>query len=243
VTDYLESASPRRPFLSTIAAVTTVLVALVLVYAIREHYQDQSRARDASSLLAADPTPVPAALAGGELDGEPLKLVPGGQRISGVQVGFPHTRAGAVSAAVEYWSQVASTLDPDRAATLGRLITDDSWTAAAAVFASGATDARRALSLPTTGDTVEGASITVESEAYQLRDVSADRITVLLLGYVTTVSPSEGDRTQIEVHSADMHWSGQDWKIERAPDTDYSELTEQPGTAAAVAAGWLGFER
>ena len=49
----------------------------------------------------------------------------------------PDTLAGAVSAAVEDWSQIGSDLDPARAALIGRAIADPSWHGGPAALAAG----------------------------------------------------------------------------------------------------------
>ena len=53
-------------------------------------------------------------------------MIQGRELINGVYLGFPHSTAGAVSAADDVVSEVFSTLDPDRAAAVMRL-TADPW--------------------------------------------------------------------------------------------------------------------
>jgi hypothetical protein len=235
--DLLDPEPRRRPLLFTpgvavIVAAFVALITLAIVVAIRGVWSgadDQT-----SSLTPSFAAPIPS-----QVVAQPLQLVAGTKSTSGVTVGYPHSTVGAVSAAAAYWSLMASTLDLDRAATIGGIIADDSWTAAPAEFASNATDARRSLELSTTGDPAANASIQVEADAYQLRAPSADLVTVLLLGYLRTTSPSQGDQTRISIFTGTMHWDGEDWKIERDPGTDYSGLKQEPGTAAAAGAGWL----
>lgn len=239
--DFLQPTVRRRVWV--VIAVMAAVVAIVLVGVLLTQAGDnpERRGEPTPSASAGSTGPTPAAT--GSTNTESLQLVPGRQRVSGVSVGYPHSVAGAVSAAVEIWSQVGSTLDPDRAAAVGRLVADPSWTDAPDDFAEGPKNTRRSLSLPASGDVGPGASIGVEAAEYQLRSKSSERVTVLLLGYLTTNSPSKGSQTKIGVFPAYLHWSGGDWKIEKGTGTDFGDLAEQPGTAAAASAGWLEFKR
>ncbi|HEV2347923.1 MAG TPA: hypothetical protein VGS97_27800 [Actinocrinis sp.] len=169
----------------------------------------------------------------------PLKIVQGSQLINGVHIGFTHSSVGAVSAAVEYWTQIGSTLDPDRAAAIGRLVADPSWTQGPAQLAQGPVSTRKALGLPTTGAAPTGASVVLEPVEYQLRSYSADDVSLLLLADYTTTAPNQGSQTHLGVFPLDLRWSVGDWKI-LAPSgsTDYSNLAVEPGSAQASADGW-----
>lgn len=109
-----------------------------------------------------------------------LKIVQGDQLIDGLHVGYPHSEVGAVSAAAEYWTQLGSTLDPDRAATIARLAADPTWADGPAQLAKGPVATRQELGLLTTGSVPAGDSVQLEPVEYQLRNTSADSTTVLL---------------------------------------------------------------
>lgn len=172
----------------------------------------------------------------------PLQLVQGDKLINGVSVGYPHSMIGAVSAAVEYWRQVGSTLDPDRAAAVGRLVADPSWSDAPQQLAAGPISARKVLGVATGGPVPAGASVILAPVEYQLRSVSGDNVQVLLLATYTTSSPSQGPQTRMGVYPLQLHWAASgDWKIP-APSgndtTDYSSLVAEPGSVQASAYGW-----
>jgi hypothetical protein len=171
--------------------------------------------------------------------------VRGRTEILGVSVGYPHTSAGAVSAAIEYATAVVS-LDPDRQAAVGRLVADSSWALAGQQFATGAIATRRSIGLSGTGDAPAGASIEVTPVSYQLRDVSADRVNVLLLSYWVTTTPQAGTLSRTILENLPMRWDGLDWKVLKstaAADTQYRSLLAGPGTAKAAGLGWQWITR
>lgn len=169
----------------------------------------------------------------------PLVPLHGSAVVSGVSVGYPHSLVGAISAAVEYWSQVGSTLDPARARTIGKLIADPSWKGAVAQLAAGPVSTRQGLGLPVNGPAPAGASVVLTPVEYQVRSSSADAAVVLLLSYYTTTLPSQPSNTRVGVYPLSMRWDGADWKV-LTPDasTDYSDLEAQPGSSEATADGW-----
>ncbi|MDP9818505.1 hypothetical protein [Spirilliplanes yamanashiensis] len=174
--------------------------------------------------------------------GEPLRLVRGGRVVDGLHVGFPRSTAGAVSAAVEFWTQLGSTLDPDRARSIARRIAVRSWKTAGEELAAGTVSTRRQLALPAAGDVPPGTSVSLGPVAYQLRDPGEDRVTVLVLAYLITTTPTVGTQSRIGVFPAPLRWDDGDWRIERAQGrSDYRGLQAQPGSPEAVAAGWLDF--
>ncbi|WP_157239653.1 hypothetical protein [Catenuloplanes japonicus] len=172
----------------------------------------------------------------------PLRLVPAGRRVDDVPVGYPHELAGAVSAAIEYTTLFSSNLDLDRAVQIGRLATDGTH-GGDQVFRDGASGMRELLGAPLSGPVPQGVAATLGVNAYQLRDVSADRVTVLVLGYMVTTTPVAGTQSRLALIPADMVWHQGDWKVTARPDgaPDYTELRVQPGSAQAKAAGWLDF--
>ena len=194
----------------------------------------------------ANPTAAPSRSltpAGGIPSAGPLRLIRGRRLIAGVYVGYPHSTRGAVSAATEFMTQIGSTLDPDRSAAVLRLTTDPSYPDGPQQFAAGTVDARRSLGLPTTGPVSAGASVALTPTAYQVRDLAADQVTVLLLGTYTVMLPADS-RTRFSVFPLRMHWAKGDWRILR-PDSraDYSALVARPGSDDAAAKGWQVMQR
>ncbi|MFJ9523108.1 hypothetical protein ACIRPK_33290 [Kitasatospora sp. NPDC101801] len=176
----------------------------------------------------------------------PLQLVRGARLVNGVAVGYPHSSVGAVSAAVEYWRQLGSTLEPDRAAAVARVVADADWSDAPDTLAKGPAATRKALRLPASGQLDPGTSVTLNPVEYQVRSVGADSIQVLLLSTYTTSVPGTGMQTRMGVYPLDLVWSGGDWRIP-APSgtstTDYTSLVAEPGSAQASAKGWNELKR
>lgn len=172
----------------------------------------------------------------------PLRLVQGSQQVNGVELGFPHSTAGAVSAADEFLTAVGSTLDPDRAAAVMRMAADPSYTDGPQQAAQGAVSDRKALGLPTGGPVTPGASFQIEPVEYQVRDVTPDRVTVLLLCDGVSTLPGRGTQTRIGVFPVPVHWAQDDWKALPPPSADYENLAAEPDSPQAAADGWQQLE-
>jgi hypothetical protein len=128
----------------------------------------------------------------------PLAVIQGREFVNGVYLGFPHSTAGAVSAAADVVSEVFSTLDPDRAAAVMRLTAAPSYAGAPQQAASGAASDRQTLGIPATGPVPAGYSLLVQPVEYQARDVTADDATVLLLCDFTSTQPGTAQPDTIE---------------------------------------------
>lgn len=165
----------------------------------------------------------------------------GGKVVDGLHVGYPRSTAGAVSAAIEFWTQLGSTLDPQRARSIARRIAVRWWESAGDDLAAGPISTRRRLALPATGDVPPGASVSLGPVAYQLRDVADDRVTVLVLAYHITTTPTAGTQSRLGVFPAPLRWEDGDWRIAPAGSTDLRGLQATPGSPEAAAAGWLDF--
>lgn len=255
--DFLEPRRRGRAALIVAGGVALLLIAISATAAVTARAVGRTDV-PAGAGAAAEASVSPARDGGPEADGEsagtgedeqstsaasaPLRLPRGRMVISNVEVGYPHTKAGAVAAAVEYTAQMG-TLDPDRAAAIGRLIADDSIAEAPDRFAKSRLDMRRALGLTTSGPVPPGASFELSPAAYQLRDASADSVTVLLLIYFVTTTPQAGTVNRVVVFGNRMHWNGLDWKFAEPPDGDYAALRVRPGTGDAEAVGWREWRR
>jgi hypothetical protein len=168
----------------------------------------------------------------------PVQVVQGATTVNGVWLGFPHSTAGALSAADEFAALLLSTLDPDRAAAVMRLVADPSYPAGPQQVAAAAASDRQALGMPASGAVPDGASFTWDPVEYQVRDVSADRVTMLLLCEVTSTMPGQGTASGIAVYPLAVHWAQADWKVLPPPGRDYSGLAAQPGSPQAASLGW-----
>ena len=236
----------RRIFPRLLAAVVALLAAVAVGVAVESQLGPRAPKTytppaaiplpGASTSQSPTPTPSPSALAA--LTGA-LQLVEGTELVNGVRLGYPHSTVGAVSASVEYMRQIGSTLDPDRAAAVGRLVADASWSDAPQQLAQGPTATRKQLGLPTSGQVPASASVVLAPVEYQVRSATADDATVLLLATYTTSSPGQGISTRMGVYPLDMHWSAGDWHVLAPSDnTNYSNLTAQPDSPDASAKGW-----
>jgi hypothetical protein len=169
----------------------------------------------------------------------PIQIIQGSQLVNGVYLGFPHTTQGAVSAADEFMTQIGSTLDPDRAAAVLRLTADPTYTTAPNDFAHGTISERKDLSLPSTGQVPQAASVVLDPVEYQVREVTPSQVTVLLLASDVITLPTQGTQSRVGVYPLRMHWTEDDWKI-LAPDrsANYSTLSAVPGSPQAASLGW-----
>jgi hypothetical protein len=171
------------------------------------------------------------------LGGPPLRLVAGTQPVNGLDLGYPHSATGAVSAAVEFVTELGSTLDPDRAAAVARLVADPSYPAAAVAAAQGVAAARQRLGLPAAGPLPPGTAVSLVPAMFQLRDVTPGQVSVLLLFDYTAMAP-RGISERLGAMAAAMHWTSSGWKLLQPDGPDVSGLIATPGTAAAAAKGW-----
>lgn len=187
--------------------------------------------------------PVPSQSAGSPALTGPLQAVQGSQQINGVELGFPHSTVGAVSAADADATEVLSTLDPDRAAEVMRMVADPSWTGAQQQAAEGAVNDRKDLGIPATGPVPDGTSVQTEPAEYQVRDVTPGTVLVLLLCDVAMTTPGQGTTTEVAAFPFRMHWSGGDWKVQSVPVSNaYLKLAVEPDSPQAAAAGWQQLE-
>jgi hypothetical protein len=169
----------------------------------------------------------------------PVQVVQGKRQVNGIELGFPHSTAGAVSAAYADTTEVLSTLDPDRAAAVMRLVADPSWTGAPQQAAEGAVNDRKDLGLPAAGPVLDGTSVQTEPVEYQVRNAMPGTVLVLLLCDGVFTTPAQGTTTQVGVFPFQMHWTGGDWKVQSIPASDaYLKLAAEPDSPQSAASGW-----
>lgn len=238
-------ATPRssarwRLLVVVLAVVTAVALGLVLLRPSRGSAPSTGApGQSATPSSGSASTVVPSIVAS---TAAPLRLVPGAKTVDGVAVQYPHSTVGAVSAAIEYWAQLGSTLDPDRARKIGARIAVRSWRNAGDDLAQGPVNTRRQLGLPAIGPVPPGASISLGPVAYQLRDAQPDSVTVLVLAYLVTTTPVVGPQSRLGVFPAPLRWDSGDWRLDvDQTGADYRSLQVAPGSPAAAAAGWLEY--
>lgn len=241
--DFLAQPRPaRRRAVAAVAALGLVLAAAAVL---TSHSRRSATASPAPAATAATGSPTASAEATPSATSataqQRIALVEGLRQVNGVAVGYPHSEAGAVSAAMEYTIDVGSNLDFDRAERMGEAINDPASGRSIAAYAEGTAENRKDLGLPVTGAVPTGASMSADPVSYQLRDQSPDRVTVLLLCYLTTITPARGMHNVVIVIPTLMTWTHGDWKLgsRSAGAPDYAQLRYQPGSTDAVAAGWL----
>lgn len=242
--DFLAAPRASGRWRLPIIVLVVLLVGGAAFWANRTGASRSGNAAPPETSTAASPAPSDTPPGDGATGAEPLRLVAGAKTVDGVRVGYPRSTVGAVSAAIEYWTQLGSTLDPDRARRIGGRVAARSWKDAADDLAQGPVNTRRHLGLPTNGALPPGASISLSPVAYQVRDAKATNMTVLVLAYLITTTPTDGTVSRLGVFPAPMRWDDDDWRLgadER--HTDYHTLQTTPGSAKAAAAGWLEFQQ
>ena len=168
----------------------------------------------------------------------PLQVITGSQLVNGVYLGFPHNSTGAVSAADYVVGEVFSTLDPDRAAAVMRLTAAPAYADAAQQAAQGAVADRQDLGIAASGPVPAGYSLLVQPEEYQVWNVHANSVTVLLLCDFTTTQPGTGTETRIAVFPVQMSWAQADWKVVSFGAGGDAALAADPFSAQAASLGW-----
>jgi hypothetical protein len=184
------------------------------------------------TVSAAEPAPAQPALSG------PMQVIPGRVLVNGVYLGYPHSTEGAVSAADQFATQLGSTLDPDRVAAVMRMTGDPSYPQGPQDFAQGLVSTRQGLGIPASGPVADGTSLVLEPVEYQVRDVTADQVSVLLLSDLVITLPAQGTQTRIAVYPLRMHWAQDDWKILAPDNASYLKLAAEPGSPQAASDGW-----
>lgn len=222
----------KRLFPGAIAAGFVLVIGAITVPLIGGH--DDGHVGTKPAIPA--PAPSSAATPSG-----PISLVHGARVADGIEVGFPHTPVGAVSAASEYVDAAASTLDPDYAASVMRVAGDPGNTALPSSLATSILKLRSELQLRSDGPLDPPVTFQTTAQMYQLRNVAADDILVLLLTDSTFVNARGGTAQTTGVFPVQMRWIAGDWKIGAIGRTgqDYSALAAIPDTQAAVKQGWL----
>jgi hypothetical protein len=191
-----------------------------------------------ASTPAPRPTSTPGESSGTPALAGPVQLLPGREQVNGVALGFPQSTVGAVSAAADTAGEVFSTLDPDRAAAVMRMTADPSYASAPLQAAQGANSDRQSFGIPASGPVPPGYSLLVQPVEYQVRDDTADRVTVLLLCDATTSRPGQGTQTRVAVFPLQMHWAQADWKVASVGTDSYASLAAEPFSPRAAALGW-----
>lgn len=230
-----EFFTPPKPGKRAGVIVLIVVAALVFVAGIALSDDDEN---------TANPDSGASSTSSGADGRNSLTILTGESDKNGVGVGYPHTMQGAVSAAVEFTSQVLSTLDAKRAEDVAAVANDPEAGYDPADVAANIAAIREDMGLPATGEVPDGASMVTAPVAYQLRDETDDQMMVLLLCYVTKNNGTDEPTEETAVYNMPMAWNGDDWKSVRSnDDTDYTDLIAKPGSDDAREKGWKEITR
>ncbi len=172
----------------------------------------------------------------------PIAVVRGKHPLDGVQRGFPHSTAGAISAAAALVSEVY-TLDPNYAAFVMSLSADSSYPNASTAAAAGARSLRKYLRIRVGGPPPAGYSAHFQADEFQVRNVTANKVMVVLLCKATFTLPGGGTRGWIGVYPFLMHWQFGDWKDAGHTAPTYLKLAATPYTNRAASLGWKALLR
>jgi hypothetical protein len=222
----------KRLFRGPVAVGVALVIAAIAVLLVVVHRGGHSRTHSAIPSPAPSPVAVPSGA---------ISVVRGARVTDGIEVGFPHTAVGAVSAASEYLDAAASTLDPDYAASVMRVAGDPANPALPSNLASSIVKLRADLQLRSDGPLDPPVTFQTTAQMYQLRSVAPDDVLVLLLTDSTFINAHGGSAHTTGVFPVRMRWIAGDWKVGGigATGQDYSALAATPDTQAAVNQGWL----
>jgi hypothetical protein len=218
----------KRILPATVALGVLLIATLITVALVTTHHGHRTNPTGTRPDPATDPTGA-------------ITLVQGSRAADGVELGYPHTTIGAISAAADYLDAVASTLDPDYAATLMRTAGDPANSTLPNDLAHSTVLLRGDLQLPTSGPLPAPVVFQTTAQMYQLRNISTNCVLVLLLTTNTFINARGGSAQTMGVYPVQMHWTSGDWRLSGIGGTaqNYSGLAATPDTAAAVAHGWL----
>ncbi|MBS2963938.1 hypothetical protein KGA66_12855 [Actinocrinis puniceicyclus] len=226
--DLIDTHRVRRVLIAVGALMAATLVAVPLLMS---HHPQHSAKAAPSQHPTTTPLPLPSGA---------VTLVHGAHMADGIETGYPHTTIGAISAAAQYLGAVASTLDPDYAASLMRVAGDPDDASLPASLAESTVKLRRDLQLPASGPLPPPTSFQTTPQMYQLRDATADSVMVLLLTSSTFINTRGGIAQTTGVFPVRMHWTGGDWRLADIGGTgqDFSVLAATPDTQEAAGRGW-----
>ena len=83
-----------------------------------------------------------------------------------------------------------------------------------------------------------GYSLLVQPVEYQVRDVTTDDATVLLLCDFTSTQPGTGTQTRVAVFPVQMQWAQSDWKVASFGTSADASLAAEPFSPQAASLGW-----
>lgn len=222
----------RRVLLGVLAVSVLIAITALAVPLLTAHRKHPGAApAGPSPAPSTSPVPVPSGA---------LSLVQGARLADGIEVGYPHSIVGAVSAAAEDLDAVASTLDPDYAASVMRVAGDPADPALPGKLASSTVKLRADLQLPTSGPLGPPVAFQTTAQMYQLRDATTNDVLVLLLAAGTFTNAQGGIAQTTGVFPVHMRWAAGDWKLTAigGDREDFSGLDATPDTTEATGHGW-----
>ena len=232
----------RRRLILTGAAVAAVAVGAVAAVVVATGSGHGGPAKPTAAPVTTGGSAPPATGASGPLAGG---VLPKARSVKqGVPVGYPHTTAGAVSAA-GHFTDATDVFAPAVAQQQAQVIADPDYTDLIGSYAQqAARNARTGAGLPADGASDTSTYAVAQSRAYQVASAVPDRVVVWFL--VTTSSSVHGVASSgTQVDGDVMVWKAGDWKL--GVDTLYGLPKTHPkvaiaGSAQAAAQGWMTVE-
>ena len=186
--------------------------------------------------------PVPAPVGSSPQPGAtgPVTLIPGTRWVDGLALGYPDTRSGALSAALEYTTSFVECLDADRLRSIARQIAAPSERVASDPAAVVRND-RALVGAPGSGSLPAGTALVLTGRMYQLPDFEQGSAHVLLLFTMAASGPSAPDLSgKVLALPVRLSWVGGDWKLAAWDGgAGYRSLVAAPDSSAAYDDGWL----
>ncbi|GAA2836455.1 hypothetical protein ACFQ0M_48615 [Kitasatospora aburaviensis] len=158
----------------------------------------------------------------------------------GIPVGYPHTPAGAVSAAAHY-TEARDLLSPHLVAQQMRVMARHTAQDLGGLSGTGIADARdwrTRLGLDPDGGSDANSFIAVQVRGYQVEVANADQVDVWLLAVETPTVGGIAHGRGTFVVAAPVAWADGDWKLvdrqlQKAPES------AEPDSSDAVSKGWI----
>ena len=123
------------------------------------------------------------------------------------------------------------------------LSADSSYPNASTAAAAGARSLRKYLRIRVGGPPPACYSAHFEADEFQVRNVTANKVMVVLLCQATFTLPGGGTRGWIGVYPFLMHWQFGDWKDAGHTAPTYLKLAATPYTNRAASLGWKALLR
>ena len=223
----------RSVRITTLVGAGALVASLAVAIPLASHHAHADHPGPVPVAAPAGPSPQPE-------DVGPVALVSGTHWADGLAVGYPDTRSGALSAALEYTTAFVECLDPARLRAVLRDIDAPGGKIAADPAAATRND-RALVGAPASGPLPAGTALVLTGRMYQLLDFDQHRAQLLLLFTMAASGPNAPDLSgKVLALPAQLSWVGGDWKLATWDGgTNYQTQVAAPDSTAAYDDGWL----